>query len=311
MQLKTFHGVVLFGLLILLFIITPNTPGYAGLTVTPIGKTYTPDKANTPIIQDQSNSGGNTSVRYWNNPPWKDQGYYMRSRDLGQVITIGDEDIVLDAIVLRTGPANLAVCKGAPGAKVFIQFFAVEGDPVINDNGTPPGTDATHGWTKNHRADDYVEGITYKPIHLASGGVFPDIPLTQDGGTRGNNIYMRWDLTGEDEIRLNAGKRYAFMIGFENAGPDRNFTLRVNQSHDDPAPPSFDDAYSGGWGLRREGNGEYPPIMRPGEPDTSLLYQSMFPSGGARYQLPPQSDGYPDVSTYHDLEFYIEAKTIH
>lgn len=82
-----------------------------------------------------------------------------------------------------------------------------------------------------------------------------------------------------------------------------------------PRPPALADAadtYPGGWGLRREGNGVTPPRMIPGERppgDLDALHplqaEATFPTGEARYAMPPTCDGYPDVDTYRDLEFYI------
>ena len=38
-----------------------------------------------------------------------------------------------------------------------------------------------------------------------------------------------------------------------------------------------------------------------------LIEQSLFPTGPKRFKLEPGTDGYPDVDTYRDLEFYLEA----
>lgn len=72
------------------------------------------------------------------------------------------------------------------------------------------------------------------------------------------------------------------------------------------------DRYAGGWGLRREGNGENPPLRRrgPGPPADPELRKRMerqasFPEGEARFAIPPTCEGYPDVDTYRDLEFYL------
>jgi hypothetical protein len=72
------------------------------------------------------------------------------------------------------------------------------------------------------------------------------------------------------------------------------------------------DTYPGGWGIRREGNGRNPPLMFPGErPPTDpaklrqLRDEASFPEGEARFAIPPTTDGYPDVCTYRDLEFYL------
>ncbi|WP_197232004.1 hypothetical protein [Novipirellula artificiosorum] len=75
------------------------------------------------------------------------------------------------------------------------------------------------------------------------------------------------------------------------------------------------DNYSGGWGLRREGNGKNPPAMFPGEgpPEDAttrkqLRAESAFPTDEARFAIPPTCEGYPDVDTHRDLEFFLIAK---
>jgi hypothetical protein len=275
-------------------------------------------------MQAEGSGGGSTSVRNTDlaNLEWKQQGYYQRNRDLGQVFTV-EKDFWLDAIVLRSGPSDNAVLAGAPGAKVFIQFFEVAGVPRINDNGTPMGTKATHGFSTNHRCDDFIEGVEYKPIRVVKGGVFPNIPPTKDfddnavNGDAGKLHYMRWNLKGEDQMKFEAGKRYAFVIGFEEPGRHRGFTLSNPNAASVNAPPSLTDAhdrYHGGWGLRREGDGTVPPAMHPQADSpadealrSKLIRESLFAMGDGRYALSPTTDGYPDVDTYRDLQFYLEV----
>ena len=326
-------------------------PAAAGLVVRDLGSreqdAYTPDPALVPIMQTEFGTGGNTSVR--NNGPkelenhWKsdpEDGYYQRNRDLGQVFT-AQTTFKLDAIVLRTGPDDGAVRAGAPGAPVFIQFFEVTGTPTINDNGTP-NPPAEHGWNMNlPRLDDYIEGVSYHSVAVIKGGTFPDIPVTERGGKAGRRRWMRWDLTGEHEgMTFEAGKRYAFMVGFSHegntAGASRAFTLlNDNSAAGNPAEPSLtEDAnpYPGGWAIRREGDGTLPPwrwtvdgIDRGSEDDPAAdskaiehpptdpedhreaLSQSRFPDGDAHYELKPSSDGWPDVDTYRDHVFYLET----
>jgi hypothetical protein len=223
-------------------------------------------------------------------------------------------DFTLDAIVLRTGNAHLAFLSGAAGAEVFVQFFEVKGTPVIDDNGTPPGTDATHGFSKNHRCDDTVRGVTYESICVVDGGRLPDMAAMGDGKL----TYLKWDFTDEDALRFEEGKRYAFMVGFCTARPERNFTLSNRNLAARPDPPSMQgagDNYADGWGLRREGNGKSPPLMVPGEnpPEDAatrrqLREESSFPPDEARFAITPACEGYPDVDTYRDHEFYMIAK---
>jgi hypothetical protein len=299
----------------------------AGLEVISLGKNFTPDPARVLIQQTHATQAGNTSVR--NEPRerlvWKTAGYYERNRDLGQLFT-AEKDFLLEAIVLRTGPADRAVLAGAPGAHLFIQFFEVMGTPRINDNGTPPGTAARHGFTPNHRADDVIEGVRYRSIGLATGGQFPKLPPTRDargqptGDDTGKLVYLRWKLTGDSAIRFAAGRRYAFMVGFEEPGRERCFTLANANAAAVNAPSSLTDAhdpYHGGWGIRREGDGTLPPTQQPGEQPPAdaagiarLQEESLFATGSARFALTPTTDGFPDVDTYRDFEFYLEGREI-
>ncbi|RMF96132.1 MAG: hypothetical protein D6741_11060 [Planctomycetota bacterium] len=297
----------------------------AGLVVSALGKRFVADPERTMIAVSTSDGGGSTSVR--NNDAahlvWKDEGYYQRNRDLGQVF-LARKTFRLDAIVLRTGPSDAAVKPGAPGAELFVQFFEVHGEPRIDDNGTPPGSSATHGFSKNHRCDDFLTGVTYRPIRVVRGGRFPDLPPTVDeagrptGDTTGKLHYLRFDFTGEDELVFEQGKRYAFMVGFVHPGPNRAFTLGNRNFASLPDPPVLGDRhdlYPDGWAIRREGNGQVPPTMiGESEPPVAgplrekLVAESLFAPVPERFSLTPTTDGYPDVDTYRDFEFYIEGR---
>ena len=273
---------------------------------------FGPDAARVVAAQYAADQGGNTSVRNAADPRWKDKGYFRRSRDLGQVFTPA-EDFTLDAIVLRTGNGYLAYGDETAGAGVFVQFFEVSGEPAVDDNDTPAGTASTHGFSDHHRTDDKLIGVTYAPLFVARGGVLPELP------GEGKLQYLKWDLTGEDERTFEAGRRYAFLVGFEEpaGGPGaRNFTLANNNLAVADAPASVDagpDAYEGGWAVRREGRGAPPELIPgprpPADPADAarLRAQSAFPTGPARFAGPPTTDGYPDVDTYRDLEFYLVA----
>lgn len=268
------------------------------------------DAKKVIIKQVCGSLGGNTSIRNEFPLIWKDKGYYRRARDLGQVFT-APQDFKLQALVLRTGNAHLAFLPGAANAEVFIQFFKMTGTPVIDDNGTPPGSEATHGFSTNHRCDDFVSGVEYRSMRVLAGGHLPDLLATGDGKL----TYIKWTFTDSDIPHFEKGKRYAFMVGFVNPGKDRNFTLSNRNNANSPNPPTIidaDDSYNGGWGLRREGNGKNPPLRIPGEDPptepkllTQLKAESTFPPGQARYATPPTCDGYPDVDTYRDHEFYM------
>jgi len=139
------------------------------------------------------------------------------------------------------------------------------------------------------------------------------MPDLREAGNDGRLVYFKLDFTGDDEITFEANTRYAFMVGIEEAGNDANFTLANKNTASSPAPPRMTDAgmYPGGWGLRREGRGTKPHKVPGDSPpeDPSLLArlqrESMFGPLEERLKLSPTSDGYPDVDTYRDLEFYI------
>jgi len=291
-----------------------------GLKVEAIGMHYSPNPEEIEVHQSLYATAGSTSVRNvdQDNLKWKNQGYFQRNRDIGQVFTPSD-DIMLKAVVLRTGPSETAVLSDTPRARVFMQFFEIHGSPRINDNQTPPGTEATHGFTDNHRADDFIEGITYQPLFVAIGGTFPDIPVSYENGEptgneEGKLHFMRWSLS--EPHLFKAGKPYAFIVGFEEPGEGLGFTLANFNRASDPGPATLDaegNPYKGGWGIRREGNGAYPPKMIPGDSPPSdthklqaLYNESLFATGKERYLLQPTTDGYPDVDTYRDLEFALE-----
>lgn len=145
--------------------------------------------------------------------------------------------------MIRIGPEENTVGAGALGAELFLQFFEVIGEPVINYNGTPQGTDSKHGFSKNHRCDDFIDGITYRSIHVARGGIFPDIPPTMDknGNPTGDETaiyqYLRFYLLGKDELVFKGGKRYAFMLGFVEPGPERIFAVGNWNRAKQRAPP--------------------------------------------------------------------------
>ncbi len=277
--------------------------------------------SNVTEYQDKADMGGNTSVRNVGSDglKWKSQGYFQRNRDLGQVF-IPKKDTWVKSIVVRTGPAESAVLYDTPGSKVFIQFFEIFGDPIINDNGTPAGTKSAHGFNTNHRTDDFIEGVEYKSLPVIYTGVFPeDAPATKDKegnfkGDAGCLVYIRWSFT--EPVFFKANHRYGFIIGFAETGSELGFTLANANRAAATDAPDLDDQntpYKGGWSFRREGDGTLPPTMIPGEnpPESSRLVQqlkseSVFFPGNDRFNLSPTSDGFPDVDTYRALEFYIE-----
>jgi len=302
-------------------------PVSSGLIVTDLGKDYSYNPEVTPanLYFDDTDIGGDTSTSVRNdaydNLEWKDdEGYYQRNRDLGMIFN-PIENMVLDAIVLRTSGSNKAVKTGAPGAPVIMQIFEVVGTPVLNNNGTGEGDTAEGRYGDSHAMDDYVEGVEYVQLLLATGGTFPIHDVTSSSDDKGKFRFMRWDIT--NDMQLIGGKRYMFLVGFENPIHDCSIALaNINpitaQSnrgdniylHTDPAGKKW-------WGVRREGNSTYPPTRAPGsapfpEPGgplkSQLKTESIFEND--RLTNPeddPVSDGFPSIDTYRTLQFYIET----
>ncbi|NJM16148.1 MAG: hypothetical protein HC896_12910, partial [Bacteroidales bacterium] len=180
---------------------------YDTILLEPIGKSYS-KTAKVTEYQTQADMGGTTSIRSMDEAhlSWKTGGYYQRNRDIGQIF-IPKKDTYVEGIVMRTGPSESAVLYNTPGAEVFIQFFEITGTPVINDNGTPVGTSSAHGYTTNHRADDFIDSIEYTSLPVIYKGIFPaSIPNTRDAA--GNHIsdagklyYIRWKFASPKLLR--------------------------------------------------------------------------------------------------------------
>ncbi|MBD3419045.1 MAG: hypothetical protein GF398_02895 [Chitinivibrionales bacterium] len=316
------RGNIQYGMMTLLGTALMASVIYADLTMNNLGKNYARNTWSTDIYAEKAYRGdGVMSVRNNEAPQWKDKGYYQRSRDCGQTFT-ATKDCVLDAVIIRTSNSSKAVFKNAIGQPMFMQLFEITGTPTINDNGTPYGSEPAHGFgvgQKMHRCDDYFENITFTSIGVAHGATFPDIAPTYPSGTAGKLAYVRCDFTGEHEIELKSGHRYAFMLGFTNPtdfGPLYEDQCRIGISMENFAsakePPDLTvdlTPYAGGFSIRREGDGTLPPTMIPGAtPQPHLIPEAMFAAGAARYELSPTSDGYPDVDTYRDWNFYLEVK---
>ena len=324
---------------------------YPGLVFTDLGKQYDFDADRLMvglyhhIPRDDDVVGGNTSLRnesttslIWKGHPSDNgYGYFQRNRDLGQVFnvpidtttTFGDREYTIRSVVLRTARGNNAMMPGAAGATLYLQFFNVDPDDAaglsINDNGTRVGDRATHGFDHQyHRADDYVDGAIYRPLVRFTGAKIPDDhPVTtryvydrgrgdEFGAQPGHLRYFR--LTLPRPLRLPAGRRYAFMVGFERPGKKRGIGLANTSAVDDQSPARWIRDANGciTWCIRREGDGTLPPRMiaatdPPADVNVreTLVRQSTFPANHFE-TLVPTADGYPDIDTYRTLQFYLE-----
>lgn len=319
------------------------------ITIEDLGKTYElpQEKLVKGLyfhIPTEKVNGGNTSIRNTNrdNLVWKDSpnsngyGYFQRNRDMGQVFNVPEGvDVDVDALVLRTSKGNNAIMSGVSGAELYVAFFEVrikEGDSLrINENGTTKGDLATHGFDHElNRCDDFIQGVEYIFVQKVMGGVFPEVTPTSQyvyqrsedepyGEQEGHLRYFRFDFPEGQDISLTAGKRYAFMVGFEEVGKDRGIAWSISTEVHTKEAAEFvrDENGKIRWGIRREGNGKLPPTMienpnPPTDPEAleKLVSESLFPEN--HYEtLPPTSDGYPDVDTYRTMEFYLELSAIH
>lgn len=286
--------------------------------------------------------GGNTSVAYDNANSYKWSGessylhapfgyfeatgneipYIKRDRDLGQTFTIvGDTPLLLESITVLTGFGSNVVRPGMFGQNISIQLFEVTGEPILHDNGTDQTTEALHGYPHNrpgdsilHHRDDYYLGETYQTLTILSGGKFPTMKdfgfETNEGKVSSDDEklkgrFLQFVIPPSVKRKLEPGKHYAFLIMVDKMGPDLGFTLANN----------FTGSYEGGHGIRRGGNGISPPY--PADPskdftdpaNAKALGAAHFPADfNERTNIQPGTNGYPDVCTWRDLTFYIQAK---
>lgn len=279
---------------------------------------------NTSIANDTNFSIKSGGKGYYTQPyPGGTEVPYMqRNRDLGQVFTVtGTEPVRLRAITISTGPGDNVVRTNMYGQAVALQVFEVVGEPILNHNGSTSGNTANHGWPHlygqiNHIRDDYYTGMTFTPLAVATGGFFPSV---EDFGFASGTVpapsdpalklkHLRWELSGDACVVLQPGQRYAFMMMVVHEGAARGFTVANvgdNRGTND---------YTGGFGIRREGNGVRPPPRAYPEfavdhpTNATALAGARLPADFAtRLATPFGTEGYPDVCTYRDWEFYVEA----
>lgn len=239
------------------------------------------------IAQTEGRFGpGKTSLRYKTNKLFKREGsarqvgYYERDRDLGQTFTVGHEAFLLKSITVQLTDSVFA---GAAGAEMLVQVFEVEGEPVVNNNGTDSGQ-VVH-WTTEAWADDFITGETYHSRLVVGGGRLP--------GVVPRRSYLTFVLPDAVTFRLQPGKRYAFLILFAEPAADRAIAFANTNG-------KGRDSYPGGHGIRREARGT-PPV-----PNDQV--NSTFPPLAQRLAIVPTTNGFPDVDTYRDFVFFIEGR---
>lgn len=296
------------------------------------------------VVSQTLGRKGPTSIRFFTqqsehrnrkvspNPMDPNEGrYWKHDRDLGQTFTTppGSQKFRLDAITLRVGPSPAdGDIMGALKAKVSMQLYKVTGTPVINNNGTRGATIVSKAYNNkatSAMADDYITGETYTSLTVARGGVLPEALAVGESNTvsptaESKGSYLRWDLTGADEIVLEPDSVYAFLVLFDVPGDNvRGLPLDnwdyLNQVGV-PMEQVITGPYAKGHAIRRAGRidkpWETPEKLRMAfngmEADNSA---SAFPANfSARTALTPGTWGRPDVDTYRDLVFFIEADPI-
>ena len=254
-------------------------------------------------------------------PDGREIPYLKRDRDLGQTFRYdGQTPKVLTAITVSTGYGSNVVRPNTYGKPVSIQVFEVQGEPVLTDNGSDSTTEAFHGFPHNrpgeaiaHHRDDYFTGETYTTLAVFSGAVFPgktDFGFGSEAETappdhpRLKGKLLCFTLPASKPIVLMPGKQYAFLIMLDQQGADVGFTVANN----------FVGNYPDGHGIRRDGNGVFPPAAADptkafsNPANANARASAHFPTDfRQRTAIPPGTNGYPDVCTWRDLLFYIEA----
>ena len=247
--------------------------------------------------------------------------YMKRDRDLGQTFTFqAPAPAMLQAITIRTGFGTNVIRPNTYGKPLSLQLFEVSGQARLNTNGTEGATPALHGYPHDRytqkisvERDDFLEEEKSRSLGVWSGGVFPS--KTAWGVSEEDSIppthpdikgrYLRFVFPEGKTIQLQPGRQYAFLIMFDNPHPNCGFTLANN----------YYGSYEGGHGIRRDGNGTFPPS--PADPTKGFYDKANrearksahFPrSFRKRTRIQPGTNGYPDVDTWRDLVFYVEIR---
>ena len=312
---------------------------YNGLNVALIA---VPPSENIAVAVEKLDTRGNTSVANDNEDLYKWSGngiaaceswgyftqegleipYIKRDRDLGQTFEIiAGTDVLLKSITVMTGFGSNVVRPGTYGQPMALQIFEVSGNPVVNDNGSPANTEALHGFPHDRQnlhieaeRDDYWVGEKYKSVVLLTGANFPspaefrlnntDSLINPDHQQLKGRL-LQFSLDGDFPVVLHKNRKYAFLIMLVNRADNNGFTLANAYKGD----------YQGGHGIRRDGNGSFPPVKCDPAKDfhdkaNLKAYKSAhFPASlEKRAKIQPGTNGYPDVDTWRDLVFYIETK---
>jgi hypothetical protein len=295
---------------------------------------------NSIIFSTESDKSGNTSVAFdaedihkWSgksvvraegfgyfDEKGEEISYIKRDRDLGQTFRYTDtQNKKLKSITVQLGFGTNVVRPAMYGKNLSIQIFEVSGKAILNKNNSN-GIEAFHGFPHDRNGDsipdlrdDYFTGEIFKSLGVFGGATFP--PKSAFGFEQTDEIspdhsnlkgkYLKFVLPKKYHIVLKKGKTYAFLILIDEIGKNQGFTLAN----------SYIGSYPDGHGIRRDGNGIFPPTMsNPMKNFTDVenrqaMRSAHFPTDfKKRIQIPPATNGYPDVCTWRDLVFFIEAE---
>lgn len=333
-DMKTIPLLVLLGL----FLISCEEKSKEAKTENQLALIASVETDSAIAIYEGFDRGGNTSIAYdgtssfkWSGesvaksggfgyflPDGSEVPYIKRDRDLGQTFTyLGERARPWSALTLKLGFGSNVIRQGTYGKRIAIQFFEVIGTPVLNENGTTGEMTALHGYPHDPnsgemdaRRDDFWEGETYHSLGFISGFQFPDkadFGFAQNETIDPNTDQIKGQLihftfAKEDQILLEPGKSYAFLVMLEEMGDDVGFTLANH----------FDGSFPGGHGIRRDGRGIFPPPSAdPTKPfedpaNAEALSSARFPTDlKERMKITPGTNGYPDVDTWRDIYFVI------
>jgi hypothetical protein len=197
--------------------------------------------------------------------------------------------------------------------------MAVEGKPTIVDNGTTAkGMTVSKGYPGKPEADDYIVGEHYSNILVATGGVIPaglrlGIKNTMRPTKETPASLLRWDISATGGVRLEPGGVYAFLLCFDEPATDRGLPFdNWDYLNDRTATgqQKLTGPYPGGHRLRREGRIELPWTQPEKIFAVDDRTNAHFPERRARFSMQPGTWGRPDVDTYADLTFWLEAHPI-
>lgn len=247
--------------------------------------------------------------------------YIKRDRDLGQTfLYAGEAGKMLKSITVMVSYGNQAVRPGMYGKNISLQIFKVTGVPIFSNNGTDSTMEALHGFPHNrpgdriaHERDDYFYNETFQSLKILRGGTFPtkkDFGFDEKAAVSPDapelkGRYMRFELPDSAQFELQPNTTYAFVVMIDELCVECGFALANN----------YYGGYDGGHGIRRDGDGRFPPVPADvtkdfEDPANRAAYESAhFPADmEKRSAIPPGTNGYPDVDTWRDLTFFIEAE---